>query len=108
MQVPRPENRSIRCYRLVIDSLTLAIMLEVTLLEGDLVHVLLSKGLFRLALLAKVVCLTIILAPLIVYLALNSWKGAAAAPGKITAIAVIVGLNLMANAIALVHALERG
>jgi hypothetical protein len=89
-----PEH-AIRGVRLVRLSTVLAICLEVTPLEMDAISVLWLEGAYRLALLVKVMCITAILLPLVIYAWLNGPRALGYFKGRVAVVAVIVVFHLV-------------
>lgn len=85
--------RPLRWTWLPFVSLILAVLIEFLPTEADILFVLRDQGIFTL-ILAKASCLTIILAPLLVYFLWNGWKSIAIVRGKVLLIGLIVLLKL--------------
>jgi hypothetical protein len=75
-------------------SLALVIVIEILPLEADCTCVLIHGGPFVAALVVKLACLTLILLPLLIYLAVNGLKGLAYAGARVTVVAAIVAVRL--------------
>ena len=97
------EQNALRGSWLPSASLILAFLIEVLPTEADIVFIALLKQQLHIALIAKAICLAIILAPLIAYLALNHWAGLRAARARIIGVFVIVGIKAAMDISSLIH-----
>jgi hypothetical protein len=99
---------AVRWEWLVSTSLILAVLIEVLPTEADVLFIaLLHKDVSRF-LVAKAVCVAVVLAPLVLYVAINGRRGVMAAKRKILVIGVIVVLKLALDVYALTsHLLHR-
>ena len=85
----KPEN-SMRYRPLVSLSLFLVVLLEVAPTEADFLATSIPAGRVWFGLAIKSLCLTLILVPLIVYLAMNGRKGLRSARGRIITVCAII------------------
>jgi hypothetical protein len=92
---------------LVRISLLLAIFCEVIPLEADAIFIAYQPPNVILFVAIKSVFLTVILAPLFVYVALNGWRGLRFVKGRACAIGIIVSVILILQGAGLVAAFQR-
>jgi hypothetical protein len=88
-------NSAVKGYLLAFASLILAVIIEVTPFEADFTGVAILHKDMTSFLVAKLIGLTTILVPLLLYIALNGRQGIVAAKGIVIAIGVIVILRLI-------------
>jgi hypothetical protein len=100
------DEPSVRHRWLASTGLILAVLIEVFPLEVDLLVMALIRKDVPYFLMAKGICLAVVLAPLFLYVLMNGWRGVMAAKGRITAIGVIVVLRLVLDIIGLIHFLQ--
>jgi hypothetical protein len=93
---------------LVRASVGLAIFIEVLPTEVDITVAALGSHQLMMCILAKVICVSVILAPLLAYIGLNGWQGLKAVQGKVSIISTIVFLRLLMDGYMLIRYLERG
>lgn len=88
-------NRIIRGKWLVQLSTLVAIYLEVIPVEMDTISGLWLRGAFSLALAVKLLCVTVILLPLVIYVFLNGPSALWHVKGRVVVIATIIGIHLI-------------
>jgi hypothetical protein len=89
------DKYAVRGRWLVFVSLILVILIEVLPTEADLLFVAWRHKDMSSFLTTKAICLAIILAPLLLYIWINGWRGVVAVKGRFVAITVIVVLKLV-------------
>jgi hypothetical protein len=91
---PSVPEVDLRARGLVSVSLLFFVLIEVFPTEADITVVAVMHKDLPTFLVAKAVCLAVILAPLLFYLYFNGWRGFLAAKGRICLIVVLIVLRL--------------